>query len=552
MKKLMNRRDLLKLMSISGAGASTPMDFLFANIVSQFLYQAQAEAAGTLTSRNYVNANLFGGPIRIQFDHWLRTNADDPPMAFNGLAGTAFTYNSSGQATGMEYRTYNYRGYQVPHLFSTFSSADQDAFLDQFLVVRGYGSGMDGHPFNNAIQTLSLAGAPSISGLFMDKSDKSFQGVQFPNRIGGFASQKSLSLNKLGSTGNPLNTLLQPIIKKASQNYSRDLRDRYSSTISAMRAQLRNIAADSKAGTIASQTMSDAYSMFNRGAPDITSWWTMNVASYTSVMEAAMRESAIPGITARHDNSGAISVVSDGSSKYRLSGLKGDWTFAVGVDLAQCRANMTLANFAEGLALAEYVLTNNLSTVAEIDIGSFDGVWQTPTAGAAQSIPQNKDQHTTGAYPIVLYQSLVFRGVIAALLRFKTQLQVAGKWDQTIVQITGDFGRTLRATEDGSDHGFNQMVSSIFSGVIKGGPYVVGNISTKGQNNLNVTQGYGVPIPGYNQKGIPSPIALTSTVYGLTDVDRNPWQNLAAPLVTLNTDGTLLLPYGKGKLVSGA
>ncbi len=95
------------------------------------------------------------------------------------------------------------------------------------------------------------------------------------------------------------------------------------------------------------------------------------------------------------------------------------------------------------------------------------------------------------------------------------------------------------------------MISSVFSGVIQNGPYVVGNISTMDRSGNNGgTQGVAVPIANYNIAGVPGPMMMTSTVSELLGVSNNPWKNFSNPLIRLNADGTLALPFGRGKLVA--
>lgn len=550
------RRDFLRVLGLSsiGVAAHAPYSAFASHILRNLFVSSTAKASTGITNRNYININLNGGPLRVQYDLWLRTNADDPAILSHPMAGNSFLYNATtGLVTGSEYRTYDYNGTLVPHLFSTLSSADQDSLLSQFLVIRGYGSGADGHPLNNQLQTLPLAGEPSLSGMIIDKSDKYFKGVQYPNRGGGYSSAKSISINGLGYTSsgqNPLNNLFQTIAVGASHP-TRDVRDRYSSLFSSVRRQLDVAAPGSKAAQIARKGMDDAYDLFNQGAPDVATWWAVNLPLYQATIESYIRDANIPGITSNHEKDLPLRLVSNGSTLYRMrTGAGSDFTFTNGTDLVQCiLANGTIQELAEGLAMAEFCISNGYSSVAEIGMGVLDGILPTPTSAVSAKMGHNLDMHGTGAYASTLLNSLYFRGLLGGLLRLKTQLQAAGKWNTTIVQVVGDFSRTFRAGGEGSDHGFNQMVTSIFTGVVQGGPYVVGNISTVGQNGLAATQGYAAPIQGYSVSGRPKVTTMASTVYALTDVNKNPWINQAAPLVTLNTNGTILYPYGKGKLV---
>jgi uncharacterized protein (DUF1501 family) len=120
-----------------------------------------------------------------------------------------------------------------------------------------------------------------------------------------------------------------------------------------------------------------------------------------------------------------------------------------------------------------------------------------------------------------------YRGLTAGILELKDQLG-ATLWENTVVQIQGDFGRSAKADGSGSDHGFNQMVTSAFSGAFTNGPIVIGNIKQSGsEEKYSGTQGMAAGIPGYNQKGMPSPSMAASTITALLGVPHNPFANTA-------------------------
>jgi hypothetical protein len=125
-------------------------------------------------------------------------------------------------------------------------------------------------------------------------------------------------------------------------------------------------------------------------------------------------------------------------------------------------------------------------------------------------------------------------------------------WSETVLQITSDFGRITRADGGGSDHGFNQMITSVYSGIIKT-PLVIGNIYQTYNNGYGAgyagTQGVGAPIEGYNQSGRPTPVMPASTVAALLRVSKNPFENLAAPLVKIV--GNQAVAVATGKMVVG-
>lgn len=113
----MNRRTLLQ-----GLGSSLLGTQLLNNLVYQiaagFVQQAQAEELSNLgDSRYLISLWIHGGPMRYTFDQWIKSRASET-LASNLYVNTAFK-SSGGVVTDLDYRTFNYNGMLVPHLFST-------------------------------------------------------------------------------------------------------------------------------------------------------------------------------------------------------------------------------------------------------------------------------------------------------------------------------------------------------------------------------------------------------------------------------------------------
>ncbi|MGZ6479972.1 MAG: twin-arginine translocation signal domain-containing protein, partial [Bdellovibrionales bacterium] len=159
------------------------------------------------------------------------------------------------------------------------------------------------------------------------------------------------------------------------------------------------------------------------------------------------------------------------------------------------------------------------------------------------------DMHDTGAMASLLICTAFYRGLAAAILELSRQLG-SEKWGNTVLQVIGDFARSARSSGSGSDHGFNQMVTSVYSGAITNGPYVVGNILQEvagGGGGYGGSQGVGASIDGYNQKGMPTPTAAASTVAALLNLPKNPYENIAAPLAKLEGGQLKVMFPGKVK-----
>lgn len=533
-----SRRDFLKTGSIAAGAALTPHQALAGTIINSLFRQSFAEAANLVSPRYYVNLSMGGGPPRYNFDHWLRPSASDPVVTPAAYAATALKYNSNREWTGWEYKTFDYNGSQVPHIFSTFGTSAEQAFLDSFLVIQGYGSGVDSHGVNALLQQHPLAAAPSISGLLADNTDRFFEAIQYPPRgnSGRFVSKKNIGLNVLSNT--PLAQLLAPL---STAGTSAGLRSAQQDLFSNLRSFLNSLGSNSKAMQIARSSIANSYKLLQKTEfNDYAAEYTAAETAYQTAIDQAVQQTYISGINATPAGE-RIAITSDGASLFRRE----TFYIAQGKNISEMGQNGTIRQLAASLALAEYCIKNDLVTVFELTAGMIEGLRN--DSSSTETFRQGNDCHGTGGMIAFSAFSLFYRGIIAALLLFKQRLQAAGKWNNTIVHLTSEFDRVV--SPGGSGHGTQQMVASVFSGAINGGPYVVGNISNKVPRGGEGPQGIAMPIDGYNMKGLPSAIMMASTLSELMAVPSNPWQNFGQPLVKMQPNGTLLYPFGKGKVI---
>lgn len=93
------------------------------------------------------------------------------------------------------------------------------------------------------------------------------------------------------------------------------------------------------------------------------------------------------------------------------------------------------------------------------------------------------------------------------------------------------------------------MASSLFSGAIQKGPYLVGNILKN--NPGEGTNGRMAAIgKNYLVKKPPSPSTIYATIAFVLRVPTNPWQNSAPSLISYNeSTGIIVYPHGQGEIV---
>ncbi len=554
----MTRRNFLKTSSQVSAFAFSglPIHSLMDLVTKNLIQQARAESTGQTGGRNYVNLLLFGAPARYAFDHWQKTNVSDPDMIYNPMVSTAFK-SSQGKVTDTEYRSFLHNNTLVPHFFanSVQTSAGQVALtnlLENMLVIRGYGTGVDGHPLNVIRQLSPLGGASSISGLAADYSSKYFQAIQWPDRgdTSLFNSTAGYGVNKIfTSDQRPLNSLLESFIKPTGSATSK-LTDNNSSAFDLAKARLKNYIGSNSAGSkILASNYSNAEKLMKAGVNNIDGYWAEAVSRYRNLIESSMRARNISGLS----DATLISTGENSGLKFESAGPR---VLAAGFNAIDMTSTMSAGNLAASFALTEYVLKEKLCTSVEIcELDRFYSLTYQAVGDVASSIMDfSYDIHENASKITLLKTAALFRGVAAAILELSTQLKAVATtngsdlWSDTVFQITSDFNRSARTDGLGSDHGFNQMVTSVYSGAIKNGPYVVGNIKKTGLDaNFAGTQGVSSSINGYTQNGMPNPLMAASTVAELLAVPHNPYANSAAPLIKVSSSG-LILPFGKGVL----
>ncbi len=543
------------------------MESFLATIANDFCTRANAEALSQSTARNYINVLMPGAPMRYMFDHWLKTGASDGELQYNPMTGNSYSYSGNSiSGVTMKYHTYN--NMMVPHLFSqnvqlSSGSTSISTLLDNMLVMRGYGTGADGHTANAVKQIAPLGGVPSLTGLVADNSSKIFEAVQSPGRgsYTSFVSQKGKAVNIL-PINDPLKTLLVGFGKPASME-GRSLKERNADAFDkAKRSLASKGGASSNASKILNSSLSNAETLMKKGIGNLDAYMQEALPRYQRIVGDAVRTINIDSISTMPIVASADQILNDaGGNRFNWSMQSGDvYLFGPDYDMRNSLANAFINVYAEGLAMAEYVVNENLAQSVEIMAGSLVNFFvprvesasgfKTPVAAA--NLELILDMHGTGSHTNVFAFNAYYRGITAGILELISKLKAKSTFANTLIQFQSDFGRITRTNNTGSDHGFNQMVTSAISGGFTGGPYVVGNVSRTGVNgDYAGTQGLGASIKDYNQKGRPTPMAPAATVAELLSVDHNPYANTAAPLVKIK-NGKLEYEFGKGAIVETA
>jgi hypothetical protein len=556
------RRSFLQSSALGGVGLITlPYEKLLDAIAKNIITQAHAAEMGTASELFYINYGMIGAPSRYCFDHWIKVNANDPAATVNPFVVTEMQA-TNGVYDNAVYSTFSYRGLEIPTFFKnqvTTSSGPKalTGLADNMLVIRGYGTGADGHVLNFINQLIPSSGLPSISGAHADQTQAPFAAVQYPNRFDWSAYSSELGKSIVTSSDSkPAHDFLRAF-KPLQNTKGRDLKNQKRDLFDAAQAKLKSISGNKKAAASRGLNLENANKLMKLGLTRLEAFWPNAMSRYNTIVTTALRETNIPGLSDKPVVNSRLSTDFD----VGFLGVDPKMTKA-SYDLRSSLALTYTLYMAESFALAEFMIRENLSQT--IEIGQLDGVMIRDIVLDRVDVGVNDksvgvhvcDMHASGRVAALFYSSMYFRALSACILELKTQLSSVASgsgtlWDKTVLQVSSDFGRAARDNGTGSDHGFNQMVTSVISGLIKE-PMVIGNISNRGpqEGAYSNTQGVRAPIAGSNIAGLPTPAMPASAIAAILKIEKNPYANLAEPLVQVVGDRVQYAkPSFKGKLV---
>jgi hypothetical protein len=203
--------------------------------------------------------------------------------------------------------------------------------------------------------------------------------------------------------------------------------------------------------------------------------------------------------------------------------------FLTGSDIRTITNSGTgIDQLAEGMAVAEFMLIQGLSSSVNIQSGQFlKAHYQStinPTNNAVRtnvSPNHTMDVHFTGSHVGTILFSRYYRAVSACLFELIGNLKSApagnGRsiFDQTVMTVTSEFNRLPRTDASGADHGWQGSNFTIFSGMVDK-LTVVGNVKTT-DGSKRGTWGLAAPLDELNGREAIIGNAA-STVAAMTEV----------------------------------
>ncbi|AFY00810.1 hypothetical protein [Bdellovibrio bacteriovorus] len=573
------RRGFLKKTAVVGGSILTAgvVETLLSKIGAGFIQQARAESLGMHNdTRRHIAVWLYGGPPRYAFDQWVKAY-DGDNIVSNPYVATAFT-KSGSKYSGMEYKTFKYNGFNVPHLFSLNLKDGQGNMrpavdvLDNMLIVRGFGTGFDGHDTNKLLVQIPVTGLPSMSGLLADQSERLFASIQFGRTGVPFSSQKNKAVTIAGS--GYLNDLMRGFALGSDVQGISLGKEQYSSAYDNTMAYLKSYARSNRLGaSILNKNLENAAKKMKEGISDADAFWAPAVSRYRNAIEGSAQLLNIAGINdgpilAQNLSMqdllifGMVDLTVDGKRITQAQNVK----LANDFDLGLLIRNLKFNDFAEQMALAEYCIVKDLTSSVLVGATNFNNInVRTPTgtndaihdamSEGKRNLPYchtDMDNQTHAPVSVMLSHGF-YSGILGGILEMRDALKKqtsngVNLWDESVIQVSSEFARNVDTNGKTTPHGFQNMVTSAFSGAIKRGPYLVGNILQR--TGTHGTNGYGAAIgEGYPVKGIPGPAMVNATLAQIMRVKENPWENTAPSLIDFNeSTGVVSSRFGKAKV----
>jgi hypothetical protein len=555
-KETFSRRDLLK-----GLGAVCAMSLVHERMVDQivgsFVGSAQA-APGMLTDFRYVNFTTPGGIPRWYFDLPIAPNGNDPYIA-NKQVITSMRMGADNNPIG-EYAHTKMGDFYLPLLWSysiplsSGGTGNLNELASSALFIRGVDQGLDGHEFNLLRQNSPVPGGMTYSGLFADTGETPIPAA----RSGGLfehrsAKNKAIIPFAYRADLKVLSTSFNSF--KTSNPKSFNRRDMAQRTIeAAIKSIQKTQGANSPYMSAVKANRDNAMELLSSDFATIDADYEIIYNKYQNLIMAALKM-PLPGVT-----TAPIYAVA-GDSRFNIfipeynPGLQA--TAKTGDIRLGFENILPSPAFAHAFALAEFLITKNLSSSVVADLGfwsNFDIMNYNSFNAATQKYDRfesassykilGSDVHSTGTFPALIMFARHFHAYATCLHEFTTVLKAKNIYDQTLIHTTSDFNRIPRTDGSGSDHGFSGCATSVFSGRIKQ-TLVVGNVA---QNiSARGTWGEAANVSALGDRKI-NLGNVASTICSIFDLP-TPAQNDSS-LVTLGANKLVIAPKDKPKNVA--
>jgi hypothetical protein len=464
MNKRVSRRSALKAMGKTGVGsviAEHPLKILFSAILGG---QSTKLKAAADNPRKYIFIRMAGAPARWTWDP-INPFDDANQVVNNGHVGSKFTA-SEGRYTGVEYAHTTINDVNMPWMWQ-FSlpkagggNRPMSELMDSMLMIRGINNNNPAHTGAQHLQNYPLGITYSLSSLSADQAGSPIPYVNMNGLNNGFNSKVGLSPVNLPVTGeNLLEKLLSPFIADPSIDFLNN-KSNLETMIAEATAELNNMANNEhiKSNTLISG-QSSAEDLITQGFNDLAAVYPQLVSKYTNLVEIA---------------SDPLAMSLDGLS---------DLPIGASGDLRDDLSALNISRMAQQFAVAEYIITNNLCSSMTLSPSSFQTL--------------NFDEHQRDCLTSLLANTFWNRALASCLLEFMDQLKNKNMYNDTVIQVGGEFGRNPRNDGTGSDHSTQSTSNTFFCGSFVGNEVIGNTLKNAPVGNSPGSWGYMAENPGF-------------------------------------------------------
>lgn len=361
------------------------------------------------------------------------------------------------------------------------------------MIMRGIDLQIDSHEIDRSRQLAPVPGSISLSGLAADQASTPIPAV---GRGGGgsyYRGEKGIAYVELAGA-NPLTTATSPFAPLGSM---RTLNNGSVEAAIDNALQRMSSLSGNKNKYLPSTfaTRFNAKKMMMKQFGNLQVRYNELVAKYKSLISRSFEAAGSLSLKDVDDRS----LLALGTAPFRVT----ENEYLIDTDVRTLTdANTSIDGLAEGMAIAEFMITQGLSSSVNVQSGNFTGVYlgkaYNPTTKASRTARVNysTDVHFTGSHCGIILFSRYYRAVSACLNELITQMKSvslgngSNLFDRTVMTVTSEFNRIPRVDGSGADHGWQGSNFTMLSGMFDQ-LNVAGNLKT----NLNNRGTWGLAGP---------------------------------------------------------
>jgi len=445
---------------------------------------------------NYVQLNLYGGPVRWAFDNFLKPT-ENHEYIHTRMVGGSFK-DSDGD---VELRWVKKHGYLVPDFWDLKSKSglEHSNLLENMITIRGVDINVSGHPHGIIKTVRPDSTKPSIQGVISDNSKSPLPSIIF----GSNPATRSYHSLKRGGLGvsldeqNLLEKILSPFVLAEEQSLFGP-KNKKEKIMNSVLENLRDV-----------QGKEDKYIKELYGSLDLfidnLEPFLEEYADYLAKYEKLVKDNIrnFDGLSLEKLKLKTLDEknLDQFKEEKEWGRYKIDYqTYLRGDNLQEFLSTADLGFVPHQFACSEFLLkrglTNSLMLSTPNEMGSFlyncnnqnNVLQRTFTDGKIvkakdKSITIQMDSHNTGTILQTIASFMFYRGLVPCLDQFKNELKSIpagnGKtlFDKTLIHLSSEFERIPTEFEAGTEHNHRSHTSSFISGSIEKFE-ICGNIRT--------------------------------------------------------------------------